>query len=1805
MAHSSASDSRLHLTVNSPNPISKDVQGSDISIPLSPQWLLPKPGESKPSVGTVESHLSPYPVHGSRSNVMKPSGNGEEMHDSLKKKDVFRPSLLDMETGRRDRWRDEERDTHSSVRKDHWRDGDKEPSDTRRMDRWADNVPSRHYGESRGAPSERWADSGNRDSNYDQRRESKWNSRWGPDDKTTESSRDKWTDFGRDGDMLHNKGLSHLSSHGKDEREGDHYRPWRSTSSQNRGRGEPHHHQTLTPSKQVPTFSYGRAHGENHPSTFSAGRGKGSSGGNSGASIPSNHQSLGNDKGEMDHGEQSPLRYSRTKLLDLYRRTDTRIYKELLEELLLVPSLTQNDALEPLALCAPNSDEMVALEGIDKGDITSSGAPQMPKDGPAGRNITEFAHSRRNKIGSREDLTPAIEDPKEENDDTSKSGYSNYSEGLPLENHKGCPDDKSKSEATDSTGPYGRAEELPICREASIQVTNSVTPGTVWQASSLGEQSHTTTHGWKEIPSGVRSRTPDMSWSQPQNATFTQRESNLMNPSYSRDEENWQINGDHILKRQPSGVLERYAEPRKLPALEDLLLHYKDPQGEIQGPFSGIDIIGWFEAGYFGIDLEVRLASAHKDSPFSLLGDVMPHLRAKARPPPGFGVPKQAEMSDLSSRPNFGSFGKVHASASWIDMIRNDSRPTIEAENRFLESLMSGSMSNPSQGLQGYVANNSSSIPAPGVESGNKLYLLAKRMALEQQRSLPKPYPPASIVSKSEMSSVSPTPHAKLLAPLSDNNIQPPYSQGAELTSILQGLPDRSASGVNNGVGGWSNFPALGALDPLQDKVEVHHGQNFPTQSPLGTQQQRLQTSNPPYLTSLLSQDNPSGILTPEKLFSSSLSQDSQLLNMLQQQYLMQQLQPQTQGQTQQMLLLEKIMLLKQQQKQEEQQQLLQQQQLLSQVLQEHHSQQNFGEPPYGHLSATKVPTGSISVDPSQIQPLSQDMLQIGSQIGLPGTQDGHANNLMNLLPQVTKEISHAISSESPPLHLPHQMFDSISRQKSWGTNAPEQAYVIQKSLPVTTIVGSSSSLEVNLPSKEASLVQESLLACDSHAVIAEQPVGSAQKIDEIVPIVTLENNAICVTSEHLGSSTTKTCKIDAPINEGVQPNAASDEQQVGKEISMDQPSAVREVKNVEAHEVRKTSEKKSRKQKSSKSQASDRAKGVAKVSSSVQLKPSETDESVGDTNTPRDNLNGMYPETREENKPRIASMDSHNDKISLAASVGVGDEHKSESRLSCSFPAHHVNTPTQPAPRAWKPAPGFKPKSLLEIQQEEQRKAQTEMAVSEITSSVSSMSLSTPWAGVVTTLEPKVSRESRDVDIAESAVSKPESSANSKSKKCPLHDLLAEEVLAKSNGRDVDASDTGSTLSSAHVTKTNAEPIDDDNFIDAKETKKSRKKSAKAKGAGTKSSVPLSTADVPVSASPVEKGKTSRSAQLEKEVLPSIPSGPSLGDFVPWRGEQVNPSPAAPAWSTDSKKLPKPTSLRDIQNEQKRNSSVQPSNPIPTPQKSQPSQSAQGGGSSWSITASSPSKVTSPIQSNSHASSQSKYKGDDDLFWGPVDKTKQETKQADFSLLANMGSWATKSTPVKGTASGTLSRQKSVGGRSIERTLLSSPVSAQSSLKGKRDKLTKHSEAMAFRDWCESECVRLIGTKDTSFLEFCLKQSRSEAEILLVENLGSFDPNHEFIENFLKYMELLPADVIEIAFQSRNDQEFTELGTNSGNASTIDFDQDVAVSLDGSSKGGGKKKGKKGKKVNSTAVLSFNVVSNRIMMGEIQTVED
>lgn len=112
---------------------------------------------------------------------------------------------------------------------------------------------------------------------------------------------------------------------------------------------------------------------------------------------------------------------------------------------------------------------------------------------------------------------------------------------------------------------------------------------------------------------------------------------------------------------------------------------------------------------------------------------------------------------------------------------------------------------------------------------------------------------------------------------------------------------------------------------------------------------------------------------------------------------------------------------------------------------------------------------------------------------------------------------------------------------------------------------------------------------------------------------------------------------------------------------------------------------------------------------------------------------------------------------------------------------------------------------------------------------------------------------------------------------------------------------------------------------------------------------------------------------------------------------------------------------------------------------------------------------------------------------------------------------------------------------------------------------------------------------------------------MLLRENLDSLDLNHDFIDKFLNYKEFLPSDVLETAFQLQKSHPICveNTGHRNPNAAAVPHaDEGLDEAIEGQPKGRGKKKGKKGHKV-SSGLLGFNVVSNRIMMGEIQSVED
>ncbi|ERN17504.1 uncharacterized protein LOC18445849 [Amborella trichopoda] len=1813
-AHSNASQQSLP----------KDTMGAETAIPLSPQWLLPKPGESKSGSALGDSHMSPHPGYSNRPDFLnKSSGGGEEHLDTERKRDVWRSPMNDSETIRRDRWRDEERESNSALRRDRWRDGgEKENPETRRMERWTENSLVKASGEARRAPSERWGDSGNKETNFEQRRESKWNPRWGPDDKDSDNRRDKWVDSGRDGEVSRDKGMLPMVNHAKEsDRDGEHHpRSWRSSNSlQIRGRVEPSNMPPPNPVKQSSIYGFGRGRGDHLSSSFSVGRGRVSSTGNMSANSYSNSGSLGVsfDKSEVGHGDALNLRYNRTKLLDIYRLVDVKsVSTKLIDGLKEVPSLTQTEPLEPLALLAPTPEEEIVLTGIDKGDIVSSLPPQVPKDVSVGRSTltTDVAQSRRSKHGSREDFSLIGDDFKEESSNVfkvndinseSQTGNQRYSTGPdPNVDPRYYREFDSNAEATRNEGHNKDTSS----HESAFQQT-----GTPWRSQSVGDRTRGSLSDWRDYSTEGKSKTTDMRWPPSMKDKDIEHESDrFVSPSRFNDELDQQLrDGYHSemgrnseLRRQASDVLDRRRETNLMTGKEEtsassardmvtgrnlqlqvppeeLSLYYKDPQGEIQGPFPGSDLIGWFEAGYFGIDLQVRHVNASPDTPFSSLGDVMPHLKMKARPPPGFGAAKPNESPEITNATKFGGSGKLSAGSSEVDLLNNELRrqkSATETENRFFESLMSTNLSSsPLEGSQEYLGNSIGGMQSMGLGSGlDASHRLAQKMSAERQRSLPTSFPywpgrdAPSIVTQSEMMPGPSSPNPKLNAPLH----MPPHSpQQVDIMSILQGAVD-NASPINNRVNSWSNFPDARSLnntlnngmDICQDKIDTHHMQQRFAQAGFGFQQPRLQPQHPPPLSNIISSpgDHTSGM---DQLLSLGLPQDPHSLNILQQQLLLSQMQISSQQApvSSQLSLLDKLLFL-QRQKQEQQQKLLLQQtqeQLLSQVLLERQSQQHFGEPPYGNLQVGGVSTGDTSMDHRMSHPMNEPF---------------HMNTQMpQSLPNEEKMVNNL---ESSPLHLPHQFFEANASSKGWELPVPHHS----ESMPESSHEDHSSHMinsinsELLEQSKHQSMVPQDLVqALDGGRGLAQpSQEDHTNKAAKSEADFSEDNNTL--------SRTDKNCNIKAFI---------PDEPEFQGEQDIMESEIVKEVKNVEVRDVKKA-EKKARKAKNSKSVSSS---DVGKVASESPVKQGVGHERL----ILKENKAGVPVEMEEKNHGAlpVAIGDTESGAsfepldLQTARPKAFQGDGKDESREVESVAKDNVQTST--GHRAWKAAPGFRPKSLIEIQQEEQQRAEKEVVVSEVSVPVHPVP-STPWSGVVSNQLPKPSNQQDAIPLGNST-----SIANPKNRKSQLHDLLAEEVLAKTSEKFVGDPATPSfekdLFPPLEVDTPNA---DNDDFVEAKDTKKGRKRAAKLKNTGVKAASPAIPVESSVASSPIEKGKSSRQIQQEKEVLPLPPSGPSLGDFVLWKGE---PSPApAPAWSTDLGKQSKPTSLREIQKQQeKKLPPIQNQSQIPIPPKAQSSRASKGNGSSWQLSGSSPSKAAAPIPISSVSSAYSRSKTEDDLFWGPLDQSKPEPKQSEFPSLGGTNSWSSKTIPVKGTSGVTLNRQKSSGNKASDYFLSSSPASssAQSASKGRKSSMTKQQEAMDFRNWCESEAMRLMGSKDTSFLEFCLKQSTSEAETLLVENLGSLDPDGDFIDKFLKYKELLHSDVIELSFGNR-----TDLCSKDNTEDVHNINPSSRGGGDGEQDKGSKKKGKKGKKV-SPSVLGFNVVSNRIMKGEIQTLED
>lgn len=178
---------------------------------------------------------------------------GWRLEGSEDKKD-WRRFAPDSDNSRR--WREEERET-----------GLLSGRNRRKVDRRVD-VSTRETIDSRALPpSDRWHDGNNRNSGHETRRDSKWSSRWGPEDKEKESRAEKRVDVEKED--AHNDNQSLLGSNrAAAERDSDSRDKWRPRHRMEVHSGGPASY------RAAPGFGLERGRVEGSNMGFTVGRGR-------------------------------------------------------------------------------------------------------------------------------------------------------------------------------------------------------------------------------------------------------------------------------------------------------------------------------------------------------------------------------------------------------------------------------------------------------------------------------------------------------------------------------------------------------------------------------------------------------------------------------------------------------------------------------------------------------------------------------------------------------------------------------------------------------------------------------------------------------------------------------------------------------------------------------------------------------------------------------------------------------------------------------------------------------------------------------------------------------------------------------------------------------------------------------------------------------------------------------------------------------------------------------------------------------------------------------------------------------------------------------------------------------------------------------------------------------------------------------------------------------------------------------------------------------------------------------------------
>ncbi|XXG78402.1 hypothetical protein AAC387_Pa08g2354 [Persea americana] len=624
---------------------SKDQVTSESSIPLSPQWLYAKPNESKPGLPAAPGDIrAPTPLtHG---NSLDPvQKEGWRLDGSLEKKE-WRRNAPDIDSSRR--WREEERETGLLGRRDRRKEGDRE-NEYRKSDRRTDTSSIRETAENRPLPSsDRWHDVTSRNPGHETRRDSKWSSRWGPEDKEKVSRNDKRVDVEKED--AHSEKQTFISSNrAVSERESDSRDKWRP-----RHRQEAH---SVGPTvyRAAPGFGLERGRLEGSNVGFAPGRGRSNIVGNISLGRPSFSGPIGAapvERNELGRGKSvisaDTFCYPRGKLLDIYRKQKLYLsFNNIPDGLEEVPPITISGSVEPLAFVAPGAEEEAILKDIGKGKLISSGAfynsskEKIVRDnenetGVGDAILTQHKHGKLPTSNAEEAgdsfAATAGDDNIYENGAGLLDGYA-LKKKLIDENDSDIKE--HETEVTAPTDEMSSVGSTPLVFKGNDLVSIMEKCGT--QLSAEYKVCKTgMVNGDGQVDDSISLRLPKTE--DVASAAAFDVHAKLPDDSNS-------LFDLPTLQDIPSN--EQYVKnsERATPP-EELSLFYQDPQGEMQGPFLGVDIISWFEQGFFGTDLPVCLSDAPEGTPFQELGDVMPHLKYKDQTASGINNDTIPELSD-------------------------------------------------------------------------------------------------------------------------------------------------------------------------------------------------------------------------------------------------------------------------------------------------------------------------------------------------------------------------------------------------------------------------------------------------------------------------------------------------------------------------------------------------------------------------------------------------------------------------------------------------------------------------------------------------------------------------------------------------------------------------------------------------------------------------------------------------------------------------------------------------------------------------------------------------------------------------------------------------------------------------------------------------------------------------------------------------------------------------------------------------------------------------------------------------------